>query len=78
MRIAQRLYEEGYITYMRTDSVNLSQDAISAAKDFIEKNLGQNILRQEITLRNLHLLKEAHEAIRPTDFGVKPLVMTTQ
>ena len=58
MRIAQRLYEEGYITYMRTDSVNLSQDAINAAKDFIEKNLGQNILRQEITLRNLHLLKK--------------------
>jgi DNA topoisomerase IA len=43
MRIAQRLYEEGYITYMRTDSVNLSQEAINSAKDFIEKEFGGRI-----------------------------------
>ena len=73
MRIAQRLYEEGYITYMRTDSVNLSQEAINSAKDFIEKNLGRLILRQEIIPRNLHQHKEAHEAIRPTDFSVKSI-----
>ena len=38
-----------------------------------KKNSGQNILRQEITLRNLHLLKKRTEAIRPTDFGVKTI-----
>jgi DNA topoisomerase IA len=58
MRIAQRLYEEGYITYMRTDSVNLSQEAINSAKDFIEKEFGADILRQEIIPRNLHLHKK--------------------
>ena len=45
MRVAQRLYEEGYITYMRTDSVNLSQEAINAAKQHIIKEFGENYSR---------------------------------
>ena len=42
MMLAQQLYEAGYISYMRTDSVNLSQDSLSAAKSFIDSNFGQN------------------------------------
>ncbi len=71
MRIAQRLYEEGYITYMRTDSVNLSQDAISAAKEFIEKEFGAEYSSPRNYTTKSASAQEAHEAIRPTDFGVK-------
>ena len=73
MRIAQRLYEEGYITYMRTDSVNLSQDAISAAKDFIEKEFGAAYSSPRNYTTKSASAQEAHEAIRPTDFGVKTI-----
>lgn len=73
MRIAQRLYEEGYITYMRTDSVNLSQDAINAAKDFIEKEFGAEYSSPRNYTTKSASAQEAHEAIRPTDFGVKTI-----
>ena len=73
MRIAQRLYEEGYITYMRTDSVNLSQDAISAAKDFIEKEFGAEYSSPRNYTTKSSSAQEAHEAIRPTDFSVKSI-----
>lgn len=73
MRIAQHLYEEGYITYMRTDSVNLSQDAISAAKDFIEKEFGAEYSSPRNYTTKSASAQEAHEAIRPTDFGVKTI-----
>ena len=67
MQVAQRLYEAGLITYMRTDSVNLSGEAINAAKDAIIKNYGENYS----TVRNFKGkskgAQEAHEAIRPTD-----------
>lgn len=71
MRIAQRLYEEGYITYMRTDSVNLSQEAINSAKDFIEKEFGAEYSSPRNYTTKSSSAQEAHEAIRPTDFGVK-------
>lgn len=71
MRIAQRLYEEGYITYMRTDSVNLSQDAIGAAKEFIEKEFGAAYSSPRNYTTKSASAQEAHEAIRPTDFGLK-------
>ncbi len=67
MQVAQRLYEAGLITYMRTDSVNLSGEAINAAKDAIIDNYGT----QYSTVRNFKGkskgAQEAHEAIRPTD-----------
>ncbi len=67
MQVAQRLYEAGLITYMRTDSVNLSGEAINAAKDAILDNYGA----QYSTIRNFKGkskgAQEAHEAIRPTD-----------
>jgi len=67
MQVAQRLYEAGLITYMRTDSVNLSSEAINAAKDAIVENYGE----QYSTVRNFKGkskgAQEAHEAIHPTD-----------
>jgi len=67
MQVAQRLYEAGLITYMRTDSVNLSSEAINAAKDAIIDNYGDKYS----TVRNFKGkskgAQEAHEAIRPTD-----------
>lgn len=73
MRIAQRLYEEGYITYMRTDSVNLSQEAINSAKDFIEKEFGKDYSSPRNYTTKSSSAQEAHEAIRPTDFSVKSI-----
>lgn len=71
MRIAQRLYEEGYITYMRTDSVNLSDEAIQAAKEQIESEFGEKYTNpKKYTTKNTSA-QEAHEAIRPTDFKLK-------
>ena len=74
MDIAQRLYQNGHITYMRTDSVNLSDSAISSAKSFIEKEFGK-----EYSLPNGRKYKtkqanaqEAHEAIRPTYIDKTP------
>jgi DNA topoisomerase-1 len=67
MQVAQRLYEAGLITYMRTDSVNLSKEAITAAKSAIVENYGERYS----TVRNFKGkakgAQEAHEAIRPTD-----------
>ncbi len=74
MDIAQRLYQNGHITYMRTDSVNLSDLAINSARSFIEKSFGK-----EYALPNGRKYKtkqasaqEAHEAIRPTDISNTP------
>lgn len=73
MRVAQRLYEEGYITYMRTDSVNLSQEAINSAKDYIVKEYGENYSKPRNYTTKSSSAQEAHEAIRPTDFAVKSI-----
>ena len=71
MRVAQRLYEEGHITYMRTDSVNLAQEAIAAIRDWVAQQYGANYLpdkprHYKTKSKNA---QEAHEAIRPTDCG---------
>lgn len=66
MRIAQQLYESGRITYMRTDSVNLSKLAISMAKDEITKKYGENYVKTRRFSTKTKGAQEAHEAIRPT------------
>ena len=73
MRVAQRLYEEGHITYMRTDSVNLSQDAINGAKEQILKEYGEEYSKPRNYTTKSSSAQEAHEAIRPTDFSVKSI-----
>jgi DNA topoisomerase-1 len=73
MMMAQRLYEAGYITYMRTDSTNLSADALEMARGFIEGEFGAQYLPAQ---PNLYTSKEgaqeAHEAIRPSDVNLQP------
>ena len=68
MMLAQRLYENGHITYMRTDSVNLSDFAIQAAKDAITKEYGSEYSNVRAYTTKNSSAQEAHEAIRPTDF----------
>ncbi|WP_276165287.1 type I DNA topoisomerase [Zobellia alginiliquefaciens] len=67
MQVAQRLYEAGLITYMRTDSVNLSGEAINAAKDAIIDNYGEKYSSVRNFKGKSKGAQEAHEAIRPTD-----------
>lgn len=68
MRIAQQLYEAGHITYMRTDSVNLSESAISLAMNEISNEFGDSYALARHYTNKSSNAQEAHEAIRPTDF----------
>jgi DNA topoisomerase-1 len=70
MTVAQRLYESGKITYMRTDSVNLSDTAVNGAKDEIIRAYGQDFSKPTKYKTKSSGAQEAHEAIRPTDFSV--------
>lgn len=68
MMLAQRLYEAGYITYMRTDSTNLSQDAVSGCRDYIREQFGDRYLPENPKVYGSKQgAQEAHEAIRPTE-----------
>ena len=67
MSAAQRLYESGNITYMRTDSVNLSDDALKSAEAVISKNYGDEYSRRKKYQNKNKGAQEAHEAIRPTN-----------
>ncbi len=67
MRVAQTLYENGYITYMRTDSVNLSETAIEGAQQAIYAQYGEKYHQQRRFKNKNESAQEAHEAIRPTD-----------
>lgn len=71
MKIAQQLYESGLITYMRTDSFNLSSQAISSIRDYISKTYGSEYLpaNAKIYKSKSKVAQEAHEAIRPTDIS---------
>jgi DNA topoisomerase-1 len=69
MSVAQRLYEAGHITYMRTDSVNLSETAIQAAQASITSQFGANYSKPTKYSTKTSGAQEAHEAIRPTDFN---------
>jgi len=73
MSVAQRLYESGNITYMRTDSVNLSETAIAAAQEAITSQFGANYSKPTKYSTKSSGAQEAHEAIRPTDF-TKPSI----
>lgn len=71
MASAQKLYQEGKITYMRTDSVNLSGQAIAAAKDFITSTFGAEYSTVRQFKTKSSSAQEAHEAIRPTDMALE-------
>jgi DNA topoisomerase-1 len=66
MSVAQKLYEAGHITYMRTDSVNLSETALNGAKEEITKSFGANYSNTKQYTTKSKGAQEAHEAIRPT------------
>lgn len=71
MMMAQRLYEAGFITYMRTDSTHLSADAVTACREFIEKKFGEKYLPAKANVYSSREgAQEAHEAIRPSDVTV--------
>ncbi|MDP3518237.1 MAG: type I DNA topoisomerase [Pseudohongiella sp.] len=73
MTLAQRLYEAGYITYMRTDSTNLSADAVAMCRSYIEEQFGKKYLPEApIHYSARDGAQEAHEAIRPTDVNTLP------
>lgn len=73
MMMAQRLYEAGYITYMRTDSTNLSKEAVEACREYVEQEYGKRYLPSN---PNVYSSKdgaqEAHEAIRPSEVATRP------
>lgn len=71
MSVAQKLYENGFITYMRTDATNLSAEAVSEIRNFISKNYGHEFLpgAPNVYMTKSKNAQEAHEAIRPTHFG---------
>ncbi|QDT31215.1 type I DNA topoisomerase [Thalassoglobus polymorphus] len=73
MQVAQRLYEDGNITYMRTDSVTLSQEAVTATRARIESNYGKDFLSDEVRQysNKTKNAQEAHEAIRPAGTEMK-------
>jgi len=71
MVIAQKLYEAGKITYMRTDSVNLSQDALANARQVVLSNYGEKYSETRQYKTKQASAQEAHEAIRPTDFNTE-------
>ncbi|WP_414530057.1 type I DNA topoisomerase [Nodularia chucula] len=67
MQVAQKLYEAGLITYMRTDSVMLSPEFCTSARQWLEQNDPENVPHQVAKHRSSKSAQEAHEAIRPTD-----------
>lgn len=78
MRVAQSLYERGLITYMRTDSTNLSTLALGAAKKFITENFGDEYSKPRQFKTHSKGAQEAHEAIRPTFIGNTEIEGTAQ
>lgn len=73
MTVAQHLYERGFITYMRTDSVNLSDDAVAAARNIIGKQYGNEYLPSKPNFyQSRQSAQEAHEAIRPSHPDTSP------
>ncbi len=71
MRTAQKLYEAGLITYMRTDSTNLAAVAVAAIAGYVKKEFGENYLETRAYKTKSKNAQEAHEAVRPTDVTKK-------
>ena len=87
MRIAQQLYEGvdvkgrgtiGLITYLRTDSTRISDEADSAAKNYIEEKFGKNYVGSVKAPKTEKKIQDAHEAIRPTDITLTPVILKDQ
>lgn len=73
MMLAQQLYEAGHITYMRTDSTNLSKDAVATCREYIQDEFGERYLPKDpVAYSSKKSAQEAHEAIRPTDVTQTP------
>jgi DNA topoisomerase-1 len=70
MRLAQQLYEDGHITYMRTDSVNLSNEALNSAVQVVTEQFGKEYLQTRQYTTKSKSAQEAHEAIRPTNLAI--------
>ncbi|WP_022835723.1 type I DNA topoisomerase [Salisaeta longa] len=72
MSVAQKLYENGYITYMRTDATNLSEEAVQGARTAVAKRYGDDYLSDSVrTYQSADSAQEAHEAIRPAGGAMK-------
>lgn len=77
MMLAQRLYEAGHITYMRTDSTNLSEEAVSSCRNYIDEKFGQDYLpEQPNRYSSKEGAQEAHEAVRPSNVKVRSTSLT--
>lgn len=72
MMFAQQLYEQGFITYMRTDSLNLSEESLNQAEQFIKNNYGENYSQKNFYKTKSKTAQEAHEAIRPSQVVKQP------
>jgi DNA topoisomerase-1 len=73
MTLAQRLYEAGHITYMRTDSTNLSREAVDGVRDFIRDSFGKRYVPEQPNVyASKETAQEAHEAIRPSNVALLP------
>ncbi|WP_323844061.1 type I DNA topoisomerase [Microbulbifer magnicolonia] len=77
MMLAQRLYEAGHITYMRTDSTNLSKEAVDSVREFIGEQFGDKYLPESPnSYSSKEGAQEAHEAIRPSDVRIQPNMLS--
>lgn len=73
MRLAQQLYEDGFITYLRTDSTRVSDEAVAVSKEYITKNYGEEYAAEVVAEKKKEQkIQDAHEAIRPTDISSTP------
>jgi DNA topoisomerase I len=80
MGLAQKLYEEGFITYHRTDSVAMAASAVSAIRNYVEKEYGKKYIPESPRFYKAKqkLAQEAHEAIRPTSVNVQPSAVSKE
>ena len=79
MRVAQQLYEAGFISYLRTDSVRVSDEALRSAEEYIKNEYGDKYLGSIKQVKNdSKKVQDAHEAIRPTDITMTPQMLKTK